>query len=296
MKTKPLSQSLWLKETKNNNKTHFTMSEETSQLTEEQQPQGTSSEEVVVETAPLSGFRKRLSERYKDSGEDFSNDEVYEKYANQFADDNEAELKKYHDADNVIKEVFDAYPEFKQMITDVAVHKVPPRVAMARQWSTEDLTPQSGDDDYEQYVKEFYDRKEKNKKQKDFEDELYKNLSEGNGVIDEFIKSKGFNDEQKEKLIKLMDEFLDKSFKGITDNDMLEIFAKAMSYDKAIADARAAGELIGRNANIEAKMEEENHAKNGDGLPTSQSNKYQSTSGGDQRPIINMGSILSRYK
>lgn len=271
---------------------------EVRELEEENQQQQPQSEgEVVVEVKPeLGGFRKRLAEHYKDSGEDFSNDEVYEKFLNKYADDSDAELKRYHDADNSLREIFDTYPEFKELITDIAVNKVPPRIAISRQWSTEDLTPQSGDDDYEQYVKEFYDRKERNKKQKDFEDELYKNLNESNGKIDAYIKAKGYTDDQKKALVELMDKVFDKSFKGITDDEVLDMFSKALMFDSAVEQAKAVGELKGRNDNIEAKLETNEQSKKGDGLPTSNSFQHRGNENKEKKPIINMGSILSRYK
>lgn len=273
-----------------------TIDEEVKELEKNDQPQ-TSEEStnnndaegetvVVVETPTYTGFRKRIMDKFADCGEDLSNEDVYEKYCNKYADDCENELKGYHDSDAVLKEIFDVYPEFKEMIQDISVNKVPPRVAIAKQFDMEDLTPVVGDEDFDAYMKAYNDKKESNKKQKEFEDMLFKNIGESNGKIDAFIKSKGYTDDQKKELIDLMNSTFDKSFKGETDDAMLEMFAKALMFDKAVEQARAVGNIEGRNANIEAKIMREERKSTGDGLPNPSSSNYQPKMIRGTKPVI----------
>lgn len=248
---------------------------------------------IEVQSPSFSGFRKRLFDKYGECGEDFNNEEVFEKYCNKYADDSENELKGYHDADAALGEIFEVYPEFKDMIQDISVNKVPPRVAIAKQFDMEDLTPLIGDEDFDEYTKAYNSRKESNKKQKEFEDMLFKNIGESNSKIDAFVKAKGYTDEQKKALVDLMNSTFDKSFNGITDDVMLEMFAKALMYDKAVEQAKAIGELTGRNANIEAKMEGETKKKTGDGLPTSTSSGYQPKMIRGKKPVIDFSKIFN---
>lgn len=256
---------------------------------------------VVVEvsstddTKPsLSGFRARLAEKYKDSGEDFGDDEVYEKYLNKSYDDAENELKGYHDTDSALADLFDTYPEFKDLISDIAIKHISPRVAISRNFSMEDLIPNADDEDYKDWQEVENKRKADNAKQKEFEEMLFKNIGESNGIIDKFCTDKSYDEEKKKAIIAKADAISEELFNGKVSNELLDMISKALEFDKAIEAAKAMGEIKGRNANIEARMETSERKKEGDGLPTPQSSGYKPKMINGKKAVIDFSKFENR--
>lgn len=215
----------------------------------------------VVQT----GFRKRLKERYPD--EDPADENGWEELYNRYMDESEAEVGKYKDAEGRLTELCKVYPEFGELVYNMLENKMPLRVAVAKVLSQEDLIPQEGDDDYEAFRKAYDERSAAVKKKEGLSKEIEGNENKSLETIDAFCKDKGLSEEQKERLIDLInDQFTELLYKRISP-DMLEGFLKQMNFESAVEEAGKAGELKGRNANIEAKRVKEETVSAGDGLP-----------------------------
>lgn len=224
-------------------------------------------ENVPVESIELKGTRKRLKDRYPE--EEPADDDAWEGLYNRYMDESEAELGKYKNAEGKMTELCNIYPEFAELVYNMLENKMPLRAAVAKVFAQEDLIPQEGDDDYEAYKKAYEERVKGVKARDSQTKEIEANESKSIETIDVFCQEKGLTEEQKEELIRLInDHFTELLYKRISP-EMLEGFLKQMNFDTAIQEAEKVGEIKGKNANIEAKRVNERKNESGDGLPDS---------------------------
>lgn len=213
----------------------------------------------------LTGWRVRLKERYPevDAADSVALDEACERYMAE----SEAELSKYREVEGKLTELCQVYPEFAELVYNMVSGKMPLRAAVARVFSEEDLIPQDGEDDYEDYRKAYRERLDGMKKRDAQTKEIDDNEAKSIETIDLFCKEKGMTEEQEDELIGVInDHFTELLYKRISP-EMLEGFLKQMSFDAAVAEAEKMGEIRGKNERIEAKRMKERADVAGDGLP-----------------------------
>lgn len=224
-------------------------------------------EDVSVGPVELKGSRKRLKDRYPE--ENPADEEAWDSLYNRYMDENEAEVGKYKNAEERMSELCSIYPEFAELVYNMLENKMPLRAAVAKVFAQEDLIPEEGDDDYEAYRKAYEERVEGLKTRDSQTKEIEVNEAKSIETIDSFCAEKGLSDEQKEKLIEVInDHFTELLYKRISP-EMLEGFLKQMNFDAAVEEAEKVGEIRGKNANIEAKRVKEQQVEAGDGLPNS---------------------------
>lgn len=222
--------------------------------------------EVIDENKPTERrIRAAVREKYPDfNSEDEAEwiakeDELYGAMEN--------DMNIYRQSEEQLQDIIKAEPELANVLNDMVVNKMPFRVAIAKHYSTEDLIPQEGEDDYEAYEKQYNERLDKSRKMEERNNEIKANEDATYAVIDEFISEKGLDEDAKESIIEYINTFFSDLINRRITRDMLDLFYNGMNHSTDVAAAREEGEIAGRNANIEAKIEEEDAKEAGDGMP-----------------------------
>lgn len=209
--------------------------------------------------------RQRLKERYPE--ENPETDDAWEQVYGRYMDESEGELSRYREAECRLNELCRAYPEFGEVVHEMVANRLPFRAAVARVLSADDLIPQEGDEDYDACRTAWEERLERVEKRERQTREIAGNEARSLEAIDRFCEEKGLSEEEKDGLVELInDHFADLLYKRISPS-MLEGFFKQMSFDLAVEEAAKAGELRGRNQQIEARRAQERAGRAGDGLP-----------------------------
>lgn len=209
---------------------------------------------AAEEMPPQKSYRDRIKERYPDNIPE--NDDGWPELENRYATEMEDQLGSYKEAEQVMQEVVTAYPEMAGMLYDIAVNHVPPRVALAKYFSQEDLIPQEGDDDFEAYKSAYEERKANAGKRSAWEKEMQANQEETIKNIDKYCAAKGYDEAKKTELLDFMESaFSDLLLKKVSPA-ILEAFDKAMNYDADMAAAKSNGVIEGKNAAIEVKRKD----------------------------------------
>ena len=230
-------------------------------------------EEIIAETAnaqdlepvETSVVRRRLKQRYPQ--EEPQDADAWEQMYGRYMDETDEELGHYREAECRLDELCRAYPEFAEVVREMVAGRVPFRAAVAKVFASEDLIPQEGDEDYEAYLTAFDERLAKADKREQQSREMAENEARSLETIDRFCEEKGLTEEEKDRLVDIINNhFTELLYKRISP-EMLEGFLKQMTFDTAVAEATKAGMLRGRNEKIEALRAQERAGRMGDGLP-----------------------------
>lgn len=219
----------------------------------------------VTETTQVRPLRKRAQEKYPDFNPE--DEKEWEAKEDEVFGELEESNKGYKDAEAKLDELISTDEELANVLNDMIVNKVPLRVAIAKYYSQEDLLPVEGEEDFEAYQNAYNERVSK-KEAKDARDkEIADNEAKSLDAIDAFASEKGMDDEAKKGFVEFINNtFNDMLYKKLSP-ETLGAFYNAMNHDADVKSAEEAGEIKGRNANIEAQMEEEEKNEAGDGIP-----------------------------
>lgn len=207
-----------------------------------------------------------------------SREAVMQRYKSLYPDDNiddeevffghiKSDFDNYAKNDEYFKGLFENLtkdPKAAAIMSAVADGE-PFEVAIAKYIDPEKDLPKEGDSNYERY------NEARSKRIKDFEDmkarqgEIEGNLKATQDGLVSWGEKKGMTAEQSSEWFNdVFVSFFDKMAKGIVDEEMLDALYKAKNYEKDVEDAKRAGEVAGRNQQIEEKYVEQK----GDGMPT----------------------------
>ncbi len=178
----------------------------------------------------------------------------------------DAAIEGHERANRTIMEVIEAYPELAEIIEDVA-GGVPVTVALARQFSPEDLAVAEGEPDYDAYKKAAAERTKRLSDIRERTAARERNMAQSKTDVDAFFAERGMDEAEQGQFIEWVDnEILANLLDGKVDRSILTKLYQGWKFDEAVQDARTAGEVEGRNAQIEAKRMK---ADKTDGLPGS---------------------------
>ena len=187
----------------------------------------------------------------------------------EFGDDSELEQalydyltqsdKKIAAANKTIMEVVQAYPEFAQIIEDVA-NGIPVQVAIARQFDPSELAVPEGEPDYVAYKKAAEERTKRLADMKARVETREKNMD-----VDAFFAEQGLSEEEQQQFVAWVDnEILANLLDGKVNKEILTKLYQGWVYDTAVAEARETGKVEGRNEQIETRRV---RTQKTDGLP-----------------------------
>ncbi len=216
-------------------------------------------------TPALRKYREKIKARYPDINPE--KEEDWYDLEDRYAEETEADLGKYKTAEETLVEAMKAEPEFGQVAYDIAVNKMPFRVAIAKSLSQEDLIPQDGDPDYEEWQKARDEKLTQTKAMEERTKQIADNEAKTLSAIDAFAEENGYTEEQKDGLITLINDTFDKLMMKEITPDLLLSFHKMMNFDSEVQAAEEAGKIEGRNESIDLKKKADKESKSGDGVP-----------------------------
>lgn len=224
--------------------------------------------ENTKDTKPA--YRDRLRSRYPDMAAE--TDEDFAMMSEKYMDDSETELGRYRDSEKAVSDLIESDPQFKAVVTDMLANGAPFVVALARHVDPEDLQRVEGDDDFEQWQKARNEKLQRAAQAAEQQKEIAQNELESSKAFDDFCAEKGISEEEKDTFLQVINDALWGLLYKKIDRKFLEMCYKGSQFDKAVADAMAAGEINGRNTAIEAKRAKQKADAAGDGIPVTGSN------------------------
>lgn len=210
-------------------------------------------------------YRKRLRERYADFDPQ-SEDDWNAKTEEAFAEDAET-IKAFNDNNKIIEDALASDKDLAAVVGRIVAYGEPFRAALAAVIDPASLEAKEGDDDYEYYQKNRDERIAIGKEMQRVAAEKIKNEEEAYKNIDAFCEAKGYDEEEKKNLISYINDFYNSLQMRKIDDGILQRLDNARNYEADIEEARAEGELDGKNANIEARSLAETRKQAGDGVP-----------------------------
>lgn len=162
-------------------------------------------------------------------------------------------------------------PRLASVLSDIVAGKRSGANALVRYYGRDFLSAEEGTPEYDDIVAAEEERKKDAEERSAREEEYKKNIDESTPIIEEFCKSKGYDVD--EFLNNVWDRIASPILSGKYTNELLSMLDKGFNYDNDVNDAMKAGEVKGRNDNIN-KMRND---QIGDGMPTGLGTKTQET-------------------
>lgn len=159
-----------------------------------------------------------------------------------------------------LAEMLERDPRMAQMLTDVVSGKRNAHSAMARYFGSSFMAMDEESPEFEEIMLADEERKEEMARLANDRHEYEKNLAESVPVIEAFCKEKGYD--ALDFMDKVWESLVFPILAGKYTNDVCVALDHAMTYEKDVEDAFAAGDIKGRNTNIQRMRE-----NFGDGMP-----------------------------
>lgn len=220
---------------------------------------------VVTEEVKVRPLRRMAKEKYPDFNPE--NDSDWDEKEDELAEELEGSVKSYKDAESKLDEIISTDPELADVLNDMIVNKTPFRAAIAKHYSQEDLIPVEGEEDFDAYQSAYEERVNKKAARDARDAEIAANEENSLKALDEFAAEKGMDDDGKAAFIGYINNIFDEMLYKKLTPEILGAFYNSMNHDNDVAAAKEAGEIEGRNENIEAQIAEEDAIAEGDGLP-----------------------------
>lgn len=159
-----------------------------------------------------------------------------------------------------LKEVLERDPRMAQMLLDMIQGKRNAHSAVARYFGRSLMEVDEDSPEYEEMLLADEERKEEVLRMANDRKEYEANLQESQPVIEEFCREHGY--EPAEFMDRVWEQIVFPIMAGRYTHEVCMALDHALTYDKDIEDAFAAGDIKGRNTNIQRMKQDF-----GDGLP-----------------------------
>lgn len=169
-------------------------------------------------------------------------------------------LKVNKEQNDKLAETLERDPRLAQLLMDVIGGKRNAHSALARYFGSSFMTIDEESPEFEEIMMADEERKEELIRLANDRHEYEKNLSDSIPVIEEFCKEKGYD--ASDFMDKVWESLVFPILAGKYSKDVCVALDHALTYEKDVEDAFAAGDIKGRNTNIQRMKEEY-----GDGLP-----------------------------
>ena len=169
-------------------------------------------------------------------------------------------LKINKEQNDKLAETLERDPRLAQLLMDVIGGKRNAHSALARYFGSSFMTIDEESPEFEEIMMADEERKEELIRLANDRHEYEKNLSDSIPVIEEFCKEKGYD--ASDFMDKVWESLVFPILAGKYSKDVCVALDHALTYEKDVEDAFAAGDIKGRNTNIQRMKEEY-----GDGLP-----------------------------
>lgn len=215
------------------------------------------------EKAPrISRIREYMTAKFPDR--QYADEDDYENALYDYLTQSDKKIAGHEAANRTIMEVVQAYPEFAQIIEDVA-NGVPVQVAIARQFDPSELAVMEGEPDYEAYKKAAAERTQRLAEMKARTQAREKNIAKSKTDVEAFFAEHGLDEDEQQQFVAWVDnEILANLLDGKVNREILTKLYQGWVYDTAVNDALEAGKVAGRNEQIEVRRKQ---SRKTDGLP-----------------------------
>ena len=214
------------------------------------------------QTPRVSRVREYMTAKFPDR--EFGDDSELEQALYDYLTQSDKKIAGHEAANKTIMEVVQAYPEFAQIIEDVA-NGIPVQVAIARQFDPSELAVPEGEPDYEAYKQAAEERTKRLADMKARVETREKNMARSKTDVDAFFAEQGLSEEEQQQFVAWVDnEILANLLDGKVNKEILTKLYQGWVYDTAVAEARETGKVEGRNEQIETRRV---RTQKTDGLP-----------------------------
>lgn len=250
-------------------------------------------ETATVEEAPkgtprISRVREYMTAKFPDR--EFPDDEGLETALLEHVKGLDDRVAGNDRANKTIMELVETYPEFAQIIEDVAAG-MPVQAAIARQFSPEELTVAEGEPDYDAYRKAAEERTKRLADQRERIAAREQNMARSKTDVDAFFAERGMDEAERQEFVDWVDNtVLANLLDGKVDKGILTKLYQGWKYDEAVAEARETGKIEGRNEQIEARR---TAASGVDGLASPGTGGMPGEGGGADKPDF-LDEVLDR--
>lgn len=162
-------------------------------------------------------------------------------------------------------------PRLAQMLADMVEGKRNAHSAMARYFGRSMMNFDEGSPEYEEMMQADEERREEVLRIANDRREYERNLEESRGVIESFCRERGY--EPAEFMNSVWEKLAMPILSGNYSQEVCVALEHALNYEKDVEDAFAAGDIKGRNTNIQRLKEDF-----GDGMPKGLSSAAPDTS------------------
>lgn len=204
---------------------------------------------------------ERYISRHPDA--DINDEEAMYGNINADYDDYEDRLKKANATSDKLNELLDSDPRSAAFLTAWHDGKNPV-MAFIEEYGEDvssDITNPANKAKIEEASKKYL---EKLAKSKELDKEYDKNIEQSRALYQQMLQEGQYTQEQIDKGLNLLEQIFGDWLVGKVTREGLEAAVKSVSYDDAVGEAGAEGEIRGRNAQISAKRKA---SIKGDGLP-----------------------------
>lgn len=204
---------------------------------------------------------ERYRSRYPDA--DPADEEAMYGHMNEDYDRYEADLKKANATSDKLNELLDSDPRSAAFLTAWHDGKNPV-LAFIDEYGEDvmsDIQNPANRAKIEASTKAFM---AKAAKAKELDAEYDKNIEASRNLYQQMIEEGTYSQEQIDKGLDLLEQVFNDFLVGKVTREGIEAMIKSTSYDEAVDEAGAEGEIRGRNAQIQTKRR---NALRGDGLP-----------------------------
>lgn len=194
---------------------------------------------------------------------EYADDDSYGEAASEMIEDLTSKSQVSSEANRKLVELLEAEPAVADFLADILKGASLP-VALARNFDMNDLTPQEGEPDFDEWEKSRQDRIGQHENRRKTEEELTANKVESSKAFDAFKAARNWSEEQLDEFIDKVDAILGDIYKGKVTVEFLESIEVAMNHTAELEATKQAALTEGKNMAIEPKK---NMKPKGDGLP-----------------------------
>lgn len=233
--------------------------------------------------------RERYAERMKSKYPDreFADDEALWGQVNEDYDGYDKEIAGYKEREKAFSDLFTSDPRSAAFLTNWRKGG-DPAVELVRMFGddfVEQLRDPKKQEELAAASKEYADRIAK---EKEFDEQYQKNLSETLGTLEAMQSEDGVSDDEIDKAMELLIGIVRDGILGKFSPESIKMAFRALNHDTDVAVAAREGEVKGRNTRIEEKLRRN---RRGDGTASLDG---KNGGGGKARDMPDLGA-LNRY-
>lgn len=222
---------------------------------------------AVAEEQPPKSKRELFGERMKSKYPDreFADDEALFGQIGEDYDNYDAEIGRYKEREDKMTELFAKDPNSAQFFADMA-RGDDPWVGMLERLGADGITDiMNNPEKRAEYAAANKKYAERVAKSEELQREYDSNLAQSLGELERIQQERGLSDETIDAAYDMIMRISNDALVGKITPETVDLALKAVTHDAEVENARAEGEIAGRNAKIEEKLRK---PKRGDGMPT----------------------------